>query len=288
MRDIDDLLQANLSCDLHHYTGISSLDGIARSRTLWASSAYYLNDSSEVAEAVRLTATVAAQLEADAGDDAKLLLQHLQEWLKTLRRPQGLYVFSLSSSENDLSQWRAYTPYGKGVCLSFTPGQVNKIADTNIFRIIRCIYDMKEKREIASRVVHKTIETWWATSGDSIGQAHPSQKYFPLFESMKANYLTAFSSFKDQRFSSENEWRLVSPHTPSLVADAIDYRVGASMLVPYMKLRLAESGPMFDRIWIGPTEHNNLSMHAMSAFMSKYGLVKNGCVSSRIPYREWK
>lgn len=288
MREIDDLLGTELDCDLHHYTGIAGLEGIARSRALWASSAYYLNDSSEILEAVRFTTIVASAIERESNEEEKIVLQHLQDWMKTLESHQGLYVFSLSSRENDLSQWRAYTPYGKGVCLSFAADQVRHLADSSGFRVIKCVYTYDEKMQIATLVIRKTLETWRATPLDTLRPAHPSQMYFPLFESLKANFLAVFASFKDERFSSESEWRLVSPHTPSLVAEEIDYRVGAAILVPYMKIGLPESGPMFDRIWVGPTEHNNLSMHAIAAFMSKYGLVRSGCISSRIPYREWK
>jgi hypothetical protein len=223
-----------------------------------------------------------------ANEGVAVVLDHLQAWLKTLQHPQGVYVLSLSSKENDLSQWRAYTPYAKGVCLSFSSEQILSLAKGNGCKVVKCIYSAKEKTKLAQLIVEKTLETWRNTREDDIPKAHPSQKYHPLFESMKANYLALFVLFKDQRFSSEGEWRIVSPYIASYVDEKVDYRVGASIMIPYIKIALPSEGPLFDRIWVGPTEHNNLSMHAISAFMSKYRLVRNGCISSGIPYREWR
>ncbi len=286
MRDIDDLIGPQLTVDLHHYTSVAGLYGVASTRQLWASNAYYLNDSSEILGAVDLTKVVAMRISEESEGEQKELLDQLVNWLSFLKSPQGIYVFSLSEKENDLTQWRAYTPYGKGVTMSFSVDQVIDIAGINECKIIRCQYKNETKKELADRVVRKTIETWRNTNLD-LNKAHPSQKYHPLFEELKGNFLTVFASFKDQRFSSENEWRLVSKHSPSLTEERIDYRLGASILIPYLKLEFPNRSPLFDRIWVGPTEHNNLSMHAIAAFMSKYELVKNGCVSSGIPYREW-
>lgn len=288
MREIEDLLGPAPDCDLHHYTGVAGLHGIATSRSIWASSAYYLNDSSEIMEAVRFTSHVARQIAQSADEGTVVVLDNLQEWLKTLKHPQGIYVMSLSARENDLSQWRAYTPYAKGVCLSFSSEQVSNLARRNGCKVVKCIYGKDEKTRLAKLIVEKTLETWRNTHQDEIPRAHPSQKYHPLFESMKSNYLALFVLFKDQRFSSEEEWRIVSPYIASYVDEKVDYRVGASIMIPYIKIALPSEGPLFDRIWIGPTEHNNLSMHAISAFMSKYRLVRNGCISSGIPYREWR
>lgn len=288
MREIEDLLGPALDCDLHHYTGVAGLHGIATSRSIWASSAYYLNDSSEIMEAVRFTSHVAYQMAQSADEGAAVVLDHLQAWLKTLQRPQGIYVLSLSSKENDLSQWRAYTPYTKGVCLSFSSDQILSLARSNGCKVVKCIYSEKEKTRLAKLIVEKTLETWRSTCEDDIPKAHPSQKYHPLFESMKSKYLALFVLFKDQRFSSEGEWRIVSPYIASYVEERVDYRVGASIMIPFIKIDLPSDGPLFDRVWIGPTEHNNLSMHAISAFLSKYRLVRSGCISSGIPYREWR
>lgn len=174
------------------------------------------------------------------------------------------------------------------MCLSFAIDQIQQLARNNSCRIVRCQYDEATKRELAIEIVEKTLETWANSSGVDTRRAHPSQKYHPLFEGLKGNYLTAFAAFKNKRFESEGEWRIVSECMPSFMDEKVNYRLGASILIPYMTLNLPNDGPLFDRIWIGPTEHNNLSMHAISAFMSKSNLVRSGCVSSGIPYREWR
>jgi hypothetical protein len=54
MRQLDDFFAAPLERPLYHYTGVESLVGIDRSRSLWASHVYYLNDSKEITHACDL------------------------------------------------------------------------------------------------------------------------------------------------------------------------------------------------------------------------------------------
>jgi hypothetical protein len=286
MRTIEDLLIKIPTTDLHHYTSVESIIGVASSRALWASNAYCLNDSSEVIEAVKLVQRVATELAQESSGDKREVLEQLVKWLDSLKTPQGIYIFSMTERRNDLNQWRSYSRYGKGVSVSFEPASIEKIAEENACRLAKCIYRQNEKSVIARAVIEKTLETYEALRGSAGGGAS-KQRHHHVFEKLKSNYLTVFATFKNQWFKHEKEWRLISPHVEKFNDDRVDYRVGASMLVPYFFVSLAGRQYLFDYVTLGPTEYNNDSMHVFGAFMSKRKVSKS-CFSSGIPYREWR
>jgi hypothetical protein len=52
VRQVESFFYPNAEQVLYHYTGIAGLMGIVDSRAIWASHAYYLNDSKEILHAV--------------------------------------------------------------------------------------------------------------------------------------------------------------------------------------------------------------------------------------------
>lgn len=285
MREVEELISSEPDALLFHYTSIESVLGIVRTKRLWASSAYYLNDATEIMDAIRFVAGEAERVETTLPAAQAEVLQQFRSWLDFLKNPQGIFVFSLSEEPNDLSQWRSYTPFGKGVCIGFSPERLKQIAVLNGAHIVRCVYEREEKARLAGAIITKTLETH--ASGDFVpaSNAHQATRFHQLFESLKENYLLVFASFKDSAFKFEREWRVVSKHIERF--SEIDYRAGASMLTPFTEFKLLDGKYLADELRIGPTEHNNLSMSAISAYSSKYGVAPHIWGSS-IPYREWR
>ena len=113
---------------LYHYTGISSLLYIAENNRLWASHVYYLNDSREIVHACSILKVLLEGQINKHQDDEREFLQQLADWVKSFEQtPYHLFIFSLSEEPNLLSQWRSYTPHGKGVCLGFSQGYLNNM-----------------------------------------------------------------------------------------------------------------------------------------------------------------
>lgn len=80
-----------------------------------------------------------------------------------------------------------------------------------------------------------------------------------------------------------------SKYFPKYTVPEIKFREGASMLVPYIEIIIGNKKKaelLFERIIIGPTQHNNLSHSALSSYLSNKK-VCNETASSEIPYREW-
>jgi hypothetical protein len=286
VRDLGELFSHPPEGALHHYTSIDAVLGIAQTKVLWASNAYYLNDSSEIIEAINFVRRVAEKVSHKLPADESELLRQLHAWLPRLERPHGIFVVSLSERWNDLKQWNSYTPFGKGVCLSFYPESVRDIAANAKFRFAKCVYAKEEKEQRAKLVIEKTIESW-RNGFDTTKNGPKDQTFYPMFERLKGQFLSVFATLKHKAFKQEREWRLISEYIPSDTDKRLSFRAGSSLLVPYIQVSLQSRTTLIDEITLGPTEHINLSMSAMGSLKSRYGLA-NVLRSSTIPYREWR
>lgn len=291
MRTIEDLFSEPPVTTLYHYTGIGGLMGIVESRSLWASHIYYLNDAAEIIHARDvLRGLVRKQKDMTSGDESEFLGQ-FHDWLDTFsQNAYHLFVFSLTEEPNLLSQWRSYTPHGKGVSIGFSPGFLLSKIRAQDLRIARCLYEHPEQEELMSSLLEKMLITFaQKRSSLDVSGWHPRQKYHGFLEQFRGDILQLFSIIKHPSFREEREWRIVSQYYAKYTIPQIKFREGASMLVPYIEIDIGrnDSEPtLFECVYLGPSPHVELSMSALSNFLSNKG-VCNKAINSKIPYREW-
>lgn len=290
MRLIDTFFSTNAGITLYHYTSIDSLVGIAEANKVWASNVYYLNDSEEIVYACNLLEEVlGTRLLTDIEDDPEVeFLIQFDSWVGQCKSTaNNIFVFSLSEKPSLLSQWRSYTPHGKGVSIGFPSATLNEIAKNSQSRIAKCLYDKTEQIEILNSLIEKLLITFRKERPDNNSTlGNPETRYHSFLERFKGDVLQVLSIIKNQAFQEEQEWRLITKYYPSYVVPEIKFRKGASMLVPYVELDLGRSRPVFEKVLLGPSQHQNLSMSALSMFLSNKKLCNHteNCV---IPYREW-
>jgi Protein of unknown function (DUF2971) len=289
MRQVDSLFLPTADRVLYHYTGIRGLLGIVDSRAIWASHVYYLNDSKEILHACDVLGTLLMQREGVVEPDEREFVKQFREWLETFRRtPYHLFVFSLSEERSLLSQWRSYTPHGKGVSLGFSPAVLNHVLRRPEFRIAKCLYARHEQEALMGSLLEKTLTTFRQRLPDlDAPKAHPSQKYHPFLEEFRKDILQVLAIVKHEAFSEEREWRIVSPYFPKYTVPDVKFREGASMLLPYTELELPRDGYLFHEVVLGPSQDANLSMSALATYLSNRG-VCNTTVNSMVPLRDWQ
>jgi len=92
---------------------------------------------------------------------------------------------------------------------------------------------------------------------------------------------------KDESFSEEKEWRLVS----SLIdVYQLRYRPGKSMIVPYYSIPIESEGELtsINEIVVGPTPHLELSADSVSSLLATTGTIpRPDLKSTTIPFRSW-
>jgi hypothetical protein len=289
MRQVSSFFQQESSIPLYHYTGIGSLLGIASTESLWASSISYLNDSSEIIHACETVENVLkARLIFGVQDEENKFLAQFQSWTNFCKNTAHMmFIFSLSEVPSLLSQWRSYTPHGRGVSLGFSPEKVNLIIQSSGFKLARCVYDRDEQELVINSLIEKLLVSFRQELPTiDVSRAHPDQCYHNFIQQYANEIFQVLAIIKHGAFQEEREWRLISPHYPKYTDPKIKFREGASMLVPYMELFLESSKPYFCGVILGPSSHQNLSMSGLSMFLSNKGLCTqvSNCV---IPYREW-
>ena len=290
MREIDSYFESNVSETLYHYTGIGALLSIAESNSLWASNIYYLNDSKEIVHACEIFQLVLSKsLEGRAGDpDEGVFLNQLGAWVETCKRNHfNIFVFSLSEYSSLLSQWRSYTPHGKGVSIGISKETISDVVERHNLRIGKCLYELADQGEVVGSLINKMILTFRQNSSEiDVSNKNPSSCYREFLEQFRGDVLQVLALIKHKAFKEEQEWRLISPYYEKYITPDIKYREGASMLVPYIELDLGNKKPFFERVMLGPSTYPELSMTALGMFLSNKGIC-NSTGNCLIPYREW-
>lgn len=287
MRLIDDLFENTPLGMLYHYTGFSSLLGMQRTKELWAGSIHYMNDTTELVYACDVIDELLAPQIAFAPHDSpeSVFARELVQWISTLRgdTERSLFIFSLSEAGNLLSQWRSYTPHGKGLSIGIASATLRQIREAGGFRLGRCIYRKHEQQQL----LQELYEMLWASA-----QKPPFNGVANLYDLVHVNIFERYANeiyqtlalIKHEAFSEEREWRLISPLHHDLAN--CEFRDGTSMLVPYVPISLSGVTPPFETVVLGPATHRDLSLNSLWAFLAKHGLSRTTATSD-IPYREW-
>lgn len=283
MRELDDYFFDTPDKNLYHYTGIGTLLGIADKRELWSSHIYYMNDAQELKEAYRAMERLQSPNFVFGGGNKPQFLSQFRAWMKQcVSQPADFFIFSLSEKQSLLSQWRSYTPHGKGVSICFSPKLVQEIASENNLKLAKCVYTLPEQCELIEVLLNRL---WKRHEQENVRLTDPPD-FFPFFDKYKDEVVQVMALIKHDAFVEEHEWRLISKVRQ--VDSEVFFREGqgASMLTPYIKLKLRQTGQLFDFVVLGPTPHQELALHSLQSFLQARGL-SNFAVPSEIPYREW-
>lgn len=296
MIEIEKYFKSELNHSLYHYTGIGSLLGISKSNSLWASSVYYLNDGEEIIYAQKKLISLVEKRINTASERLKEFFIELIGWLKAFTGGAfNLFVFSMSEERSLLSQWRSYTPHGKGVSIEFTPDIIEKIKKKNDLQLTRVRYEQDEQIQILEMLLDGITKKFDSQKdiADSYKKSN-KKNYQGYLEKFRGDVITVFSTIKNPAFKEEKEWRLISKYYASYMTPKIKYREGGSMLVPYMEFELERfydnpknSHPVFFKsVCLGPTVRAEMSINALSQFLSNQKIAHE-TINSKIPYREW-
>ena len=242
-----------------------------------------MNDTSEINYGLsRIQAAAENALEAT---DEQEIVQHLINWLK--RRDFStaqIFVMSFSEKRDDLNQWRSYTPEGQGVCIGFNHGVLVSLSQRQGWDWSNCKYEGWDQERWAESAVTRLVNS--AVNEGPSAEAHPDNLFDDAFQVEVELLLRIACRIKHPAFGDEHEWRFISNYMPKFSDPRIKFRTGAATLVPYTEfdLGISRDSQVIQEIIVGPTMHQNLSINAISAFLSSR--IKSTVVSrSGIPYR---
>ena len=329
-------MTTELNGPLYHYTSQAGLLGIIKNKSIWATNILYLNDMAEFTHAVDLFQEEAPKFRKSAQNDLEnnfldYLCNDISRVAGTDTRGQpivapwffelyGIYVCSLSTESDQLSQWRGYCPNGNGFSVGFNSDWLARLAKQQGFKLASCEYDPKKQQALIREFLGEALQTYREMSAVKDLASWPAcslaedkkscgvcleHKDPKLCSVRKAwfKFLELAPRLKHEKFSEENEWRLISEpisHDAKLPPESqesrIRFREGKSMLVPYLEFNLSEAKipGCIEEIWIGPTPHPVLSFMSVGQYLTAMGTLGWAFAGwdriikrSSIPYRAW-
>jgi hypothetical protein len=224
-----------------------------------------------------------ALVEAEGVD--KEFLAFLTPWLRIdfLQAP-SVYVLCFSQSQNDLSQWRGYTPHGKGVCLGFDAGLLVRRMQKLGWQFQAVRYERESQLAYANAILTRMRREARAEHAGDRRFAH----FDLVVQRALRELLQVAAMIKHGSFHHEKEVRFMSP--PIISGDErISFRPARTALVPYIEFELTDDEPLeIGDIWIGPSPSDSLTQAAVLSLTKQLRVHINPkrIMLSNIPYRE--
>jgi hypothetical protein len=273
---------------LYHYTSQRGLLGIVGDKKIWSTNLRYLNDSTEFSYTIDLTARA---LNGRPTEVKEFILDILTSHLNSLETGP-VFISSLSTQRDQLSQWRGYCPYSGGFMIGFDRAELQRLAKEQGFGLAHCIYCLAKQRKIINKEIEYLSQIIHPDDSDESPQpniefdeyTHAVNKARLTFA---LNLLLLAPRFKHPSFNQEDEWRLVSDPTDR-IPRKIKFREGKSIIVPYIEFSLSNkmSGMPIKEIMVGPTPHPDLSLNSVGELLTNKGI---SCHISKsdVPFRAW-
>lgn len=273
---IHDWLYQSIPEKLWHYTSVQGFQGIIGSGNIFATDVRFLNDTEEFIHARKVADDLVSKT-PEIGDFGFNLRYALQWAVNTIfgsdfLNPNSTQIFvaSFTDSEDDLSQWRAYSHGTCGVSIAFDLRMHRLPVETgSAVTFAPCVYLDDEKRNlIQSALQHfvKESQKRWTDTMEGFLRQHGSGKTKPDFSQILECTNAAFSGeeylaqlqhglnearkrivrlagiLKHRSFHHEREWRLVLPISPNKdktnLLNPIRFRSTNASLVPYIEFPL--------------------------------------------------
>ncbi|MCC6489308.1 MAG: DUF2971 domain-containing protein [Candidatus Hydrogenedentes bacterium] len=274
---------------LYHYTTPDGLIGIVESNTLWATNALYLNDSRELAEGMGMGREHLRAMLRAVEDPARIeriewLLNQVHDFGEA-GRTKPVFVCSLTTQHDQLSQWRAYC-MGGGFAIGFPLDQLRACTESQRFDLHECNYVRAEQEALVSEIVDAVVRPWVYTSQLPVMD---DDRRFKVSMTFALELLRIAPRLKDDSFLEEREWRIISQPDRPYEAENRLFRSRNGLVIPYTTVSLPDSTDFWGKVHIvvGPSPHPSESKSSVYELVRRYRGVAIAIENSRASYREW-
>lgn len=289
---------------LYHYTSLSGILGILRSRSIWATHASYLNDSSEFLHGLDFAKNVAGRIYME-DDYLAAFRWAVRDGLEAVSA-DDLYVTSFSQKADLLSQWRGYCPTGAGLCLGFQFDQLKEFCRGRGYRLEQCIYEHGHQVQHVEKLVTQCPERFPKPALsrseyeklDSKGKVNAEIDYSlstsegpdkpqadAAVDWLCAEITELAPLFKNEGFHEESEWRIVAkePREP------VQFRASPSYLAPYVELGVLSGAGVstLREVIVGPNPNQRRCESSIRMLLDSLGLEDVEVKISPLPFNSW-
>ncbi|TAM79773.1 MAG: DUF2971 domain-containing protein [Acidobacteria bacterium] len=299
---------------LYHYSTADGLKGIIEKNELWASSAYFLNDWTEITYGCGLVTEVLDNwILKNPGPETSLALDFAQQLRQRFGEDllkgkviEPIYLACFCEDDNLLSQWRNYGQSG-GYSLGFavpapdlTTGQGFK-PEPNIYtsKWVKVEYDRSEQVKKCNAVLEPVLT---AFDNPDVARAvttvmdHPLVGYSKILGVIRDMLFEEIIGFKNRAFEVEKEWRVVVRRRELLKQGSDDggrtpipvyFRSLEGGLVPYVKLIPTDPAKKLPIVSVrsGPTLEKATASMVITMLLHRNGFSNVRVQGSDIPVR---
>jgi hypothetical protein len=266
---------------LYHYTTVVGLQGIVETNCLYASAAYFLNDSNELEYGRKVLGSVLERWLDDhpesRDDFAAELVRDLRAKITDENGREALvhsvYLACFCQRDNVLSQWRAYGQAG-GYSIGFPVmlGSIRNLApeSPSYTPLLTRVEYQKERqisrcREILALVLSAIDDPalqHLARTAKIQAYHGPTLLYDFILSISEEMFIDEIIGFKDNAFQEEDEWRLILRPRKFLLSGRDDrgktptktyFRPQRGVAIPFLKLVPLEGSLPIARIRSGPS-----------------------------------
>jgi hypothetical protein len=266
-------LKANEVEFLYHYTELNGFLGIFQTGNLWASNAFFLNDSSEVKYGLELSRDFFEKY-SYFWDKFYKSQNIFHSFSRTIL---GSNLFFVSFCENGdlLSQWRGYSQNSEVISLRFNAQILKSLSNITLHKVI---YD----ENIQTKIIDYFLECFCIMK-DYFNKHNIYSIHYVGYWINKFRRLIA--TFKDKSFSEENEWRLIYDHSDCDNKKNIYFRKKNNYILPYVEIDEINVSTLINQVIVGPSSNNTLSGKSIEYFFGtgKYSIE---IIYSKIPFRK--
>jgi len=264
---------------IYHYTTQRGILGIIETREMWATQVHFLNDKNEVFLTFKLLEReLKKQIGKAQNQPTKKLLTAIKNHLP--RIDQGhICIASFCEVGDLLSQWRGYGNQGKGYAMGFNLKELTRNAKRQHFVLWPCVYSPSVQLELVTYL----IDSWCQ-------EFSKKQLSHETMVNMIDNSVCQLAPIiKDESFSEEKEWRLVSSVVSSQLP-SFAFREGEFSLIPYYNFSIVDEKGLhsLQSIVVGPSPHMELAQNSLATFLDAQKLRTVEIKGSKIPFRNWK
>jgi hypothetical protein len=285
---------------LFHYTTGDGLFGILGSKTLYATDARYVNDSTELIYPREvIESLIERKLSQWPSVSAQSALTEMAStWREGLFRSR-VYIFCFCEEGDLLSQWRGYggmSGYSVGMAPSAwsfdDPAEFRGMFDPSM-HLVKVRYDPESQLNLVEGRLDAACH--FLTHFDAKAQVRDGMEFCARFVAAMtlAELAKAALCLKHPAFSEEREWRLVyaepltsepTEHKPQ----PVHVRAFLHGLRPYVHLPLDfKSGEAFRpcKVFLAPSNDAALQQEALDCLLAECGFSGTPIGASSIPFR---
>jgi hypothetical protein len=259
---------------LYHYCSLDAFLGIIRSKEIWLTNIFYMNDSAEHYWLRHVAQDVLRRRKTSTSDE---LCRSIAAKLFPPEEKTEMYCGCFSEDGDSLGQWRAYADDGRGVAIGFSRQMLREtVCDDPDLILEDVVYDRIEQE----RIVEEIIDAKSGGGNQSLASGLPRERTLNLDRIVAEVELWYDAArCKNPRFREEHEFRVIYRPSPGPCSPRLgqrQFRSRGDLLIPYYALPIPTDVddpkiPVLYRIVFGPKSAHKLNRPAAEQLLHDEG-----------------